>query len=245
MQDLESLKIKLVLRFFTIEFATYWLFKQRHNPRYRKQVRAFFSAGRVKIARRSSGVSAVIRALPAQQPLLTSISAISHYVDEVVICLNAEESDIDWAMLKRSVRTGTDIKVTWYPEALASAGNTYQIELKSGKGSLAKFYNWAFSQAKHDTVLKWDDDMIPTGDCAISQLGGSDAVWFDGCDVLGVLSTRNEPRLFRLRRGVRFFDGDDCERIALGKHSKTYLKGQKYVHLKRLKPICEHVWLAT
>lgn len=187
---------------------------------------------------RKKGVSAVVRCVPQKFPLLLSIESIMPFVDEVVLIINTnskksfENSSVYFANFPK-------VKIIQYSETIAPPGPNYLDEVKSNPAkSIARFYNFAFSQSSYLTCVKWDDDMVLNGRSGVLR----PPKWpfcarsFNGYDARGEFTTTNELRTFNLTKHTKYFDTDYCERLYLGAALKRpHLKS--YVHLKLLRSV--------
>ncbi|MFU0853887.1 hypothetical protein ACM26X_17495 [Kluyvera cryocrescens] len=207
-----------------------------------KEVLMYERVGKISERNRKNGVAAIIRAYPQNNPLLMAVRSIIEHVDQVVIVFNGEKNvDFDKLLadqLAFQPQLADKIKIDVYLNRIQKTGDDYyQSVYEDPDLSIARFYNFAFSLSDFETVVKWDDDMIPCNHkkafrtpCRLVK-----AISYDGYDATGRTTTSMEPRIFKLRKNVKYFDSDFCERINLGLGIKWKYFKKVYVHLKLLR----------
>lgn len=206
-----------------------------------RDVSLFKSSGEILSKKRKIGTSAVIRAIKKTYPLKLAVVSILPCVDQVVIAFNGKQDQVFADEFKKGFapKYKDNIKICFYENKINSPGDDYADKtILNPSGSIAKFYNWAFSQSDYSTVIKWDDDMLNLGgSCAFKNLRFLKYIKFDGLDVYGQLTTTYEPRTFLLRDGVKYFDSERCEYLNPGLCFGMRLFRKQYLHIKLVKDI--------
>ena len=136
-----------------------------------------------------------------------------------------------------------DFNISSYDSIIEFAGKGYSERLKNNpNGSLAKFYNYSFSLAKHEYVMKWDAHAIMF-DKANHEIQNKiknkpDAISFRALEFYGK-SMNEELRIYNKDIGIDYIDGDDYELLSFNKIGQESLRVKKikipaYYHIKRL-----------
>ena len=185
-------------------------------------------------------ISAIMRVRNGQATLMVSVEAIVHYCREVVIVDHAS-TDMTWEIMEiLAARYPGTVRIYKYNKPAARAGVGYGERVESGEGSLAEYYNYCFSRGTEDYLLKWDADNLALPsfytwfEKAIRK--GSDVVYFDGVDVMGVFSCTNEGRLFKRSLKWAFRDFAFCEGLVIDdkRVSRYSVPIPTFFHLRQL-----------
>lgn len=191
-------------------------------------------------------ISAVIRVKNGSDYIESSILSIAPLVSEVVIVdNNSSDETLKIAQkLKLQLNGICDVNIYSYNNKLEIAGVGYLKKVKTNpNGSLADFYNYSFSLAKHEYVIKWDAHAIMF-DRAIDKIqeilsqDKLDAICFRGMEFYGKRLDL-EMRMYRKDLDLNYFDSElyesiDFTNIKYSDISKVYIKTPFYLHMKRL-----------
>lgn len=190
-------------------------------------------------------ISAVIRVKNGSEYIEASILSIVPIVSEVVIVdNNSTDNTIEIVeKLANELKGICDFNISSYDSIIEFAGKGYSERLKNNpNGSLAKFYNYSFSLAKHEYVMKWDAHAIMF-DKANHEIQNKiknkpDAISFRALEFYGK-SMNEELRIYNKDIGIDYIDGDDYELLSFNKIGQESLRVKKikipaYYHIKRL-----------
>lgn len=187
-------------------------------------------------------ISAVIRVKNGGEYIESSILSIAPLVTEIILVDN-QSSDNTREIVERlsnELKYICDIKYFTYNKKLALAGEGYLNQVSSKQGaSLADYYNYCFSLATCDYVLKWDAHIImyPHAIAEIQRKISQkkyDAIKFRGVEVYGKLLSP-EIRLYRHDDSIRYIDSEHYEIVDFSKRLKIVsLFKPVHLHIKRL-----------
>ncbi|WP_341517169.1 glycosyltransferase [Citrobacter gillenii] len=193
-------------------------------------------------------VTAVYRVKNGATFIELSILSVAMLCREIIIVDNGSTDStlLIVEKLKNDLKEICDIKIFHYTQQVALAGNTYSDEVKRfPERSLAKYYNYAFSLATSDFVMKCDAHCIytPAGinkiqTKLISKSNYTDVISFRGIEVFGAILAC-EPYLIR-KDSFEYYDSIYFEVLKL-KNKRTLLQKIMsrismpcYIHVKRL-----------
>jgi hypothetical protein len=133
-----------------------------------------------------------------------------------------------------------NIKYFKYKQKIARAGNGYADEVKAyPERSIADFYNFCFSKATSEYVVKVDAhcfyNLNRILDVQSYLRKNIDVLYFRGIEYLGKrLSV--EPYLFKRKMNFKYVDDDNYEVLKFYDKNivKTFLMSPTFIHLKRL-----------
>ncbi len=197
--------------------------------------------------RESSGtISTVFRVKNAEDTIAVAILSFLQLSSEIVIVDNGS-TDGTWDMLLRlqeQLSPQIPVKLFQYPQPVALYGNDYGRAIRQHpNGSIANYYNYSFSKATCEYVLKADAGcvLLPFGARQIlEQVASAPAVVMtSGVEVFG-RRIDFEPRLFRRDLGLRYVDGEHYEYLDLSavegskKHRIKWIIDPIFIHLSAL-----------
>jgi cellulose synthase/poly-beta-1,6-N-acetylglucosamine synthase-like glycosyltransferase len=109
----------------------------------------------------SSGtIAAVYRVKNGADTLLTSMRSIAYLVDEIIIVDNQSKDNLKNVVEAFKREYPVPVKLFEYDTQLARAGENYHADIKNGYGSLSDYYNFAFSKAESEYLLKVDSHYV-------------------------------------------------------------------------------------
>lgn len=182
-----------------------------------------------------NGISAVLRVKNEAVNLRAILPFLLAYFDEVVV-VDHNSTDDTYAYVE-SLKS-QKIKLARYSAVTARAGEFYESERRSGKGSLADYYNFAFAQATCAYVCKWDADMYPllTLKPLLKSIRANrpDIVKIGGMDCFGYLSCTHEERIYKKSLNLRYVDKSCFEALEIPQGIKIErIQEPVYLHMKR------------
>ncbi|HGF5593841.1 TPA: glycosyltransferase family 2 protein [Klebsiella quasipneumoniae subsp. similipneumoniae] len=190
-------------------------------------------------------ISAVIRVKNGAEYIESSVLSILSLVSEIVIIDN-DSSDDTYNIatrLKKELSDICEINIYTYHKKLEIAGCGYRRRLNENPGgSLAAYYNYCFSLAKYDYVMKWDAHAIMF-EKTINKIQAvlakePDAIYLRALELYGK-NMSSEMRIYKSCLGLKYIDGDlyeelDFENFSFKEMKKKVLYSPAYLHLKRL-----------
>lgn len=193
--------------------------------------------------RRKKSVSAVIRVKNASPYIELSVLSIAPLCEEIIIVDNVstDGSSEIYEKIKEKLSGRCVVKIFSYNENIELPGKDYAIRLKlNPKGSLARFYNFCFSLASSDYLLKWDAHMIlmPFGVKLIQNelQKNPNLIFFTGVEIFGrPLSLESYIRKRSLN--LKYVDGEHWERLFFTheqSRKSSIIKKSIFIHVKAL-----------
>lgn len=196
---------------------------------------------------RLPSVTAVFRIKNASAFLYMSVSSFVPLCKEIVIVDNASSDDSlnVCARLQSDFEGITSIRVLSYDTPVSQAGQGYGNAIKRAPGtSLAAYYNFAFSNASSDYVIKADAHTIimPFGIAELQKAiqDGADIVYSTGVEVYG-RRIDFEPRLYRRSLYLNYVDGERWEYLAPQASSGNMLISEIGKQITVVKPMFLHL----
>lgn len=197
---------------------------------------------------RHASVSAIYRVKNGAQFIELSILSVAPLCREIIVVDNGStDSTLEIVeRLKNELKDVIEIKIFHYPLQVALAGKKYKDEIKEfPERSLAKYYNYAFSLATSDFLMKCDAHYIytPAGldkirKKLISNPDYNDVISFRGIEIFGAMLSC-EPFLIR-KNSFEYYDSDFFEILKVKRKRdffqriKTKIYSPCFIHVKRL-----------
>lgn len=188
---------------------------------------------------KKSTITGVYRIKNADATIELAIRSVVDLLDEVIVVDNNSTDNTLNILNKLMENYGTKIKIYKYSENLCLAGNGYNLRVKDKpSGSLARYYNYAFSLGSSDYLLKCDANYIftPAGLESIKKsiVDYPDIVTFPGVEIFGNHHSY-EPFLFKRECLWEFVDSDLWETLSYSKNARVYrIVNPCFIHIKRL-----------
>lgn len=241
MKIIQAIK-SFILKFFKFEFNT--LEKSNNVGRTAFDELVYKYIKKVEGNKASlPTLSAVYRVKNAEHFLYTSVCSIAPICNEIIIIdNNSSDNTLQLAeKIKNELNKKVNVKVYSYPIDLAIAGDNYKQELKI-KGSLADYYNFCFSKATSDYVMKCDAHLLynPKSLISIQSNLSRDpkVVIFRGVELFG-LRLPFERYIFKNDGGFSYDDGEFYEKLNFNyklskvEQFKSTIFKPVFVHYKR------------
>ncbi len=192
-------------------------------------------------------LSAIYRVKNAETHLELSVTSIALICSEIIIVdNNSSDKTLDIANeLKNKLSDICDVKIYSYNRELAIAGEKYSSSLTK-ENSLASYYNFAFSKATSDYVMKADAHLlyVPKALLKIQKMlkKNKRVIIFKGVEIYG-MKLSFERYIFRNDGTYSFSDGEFYEELKFN-YSLSKLEQflstifmPCFVHFKRLRYI--------
>lgn len=187
----------------------------------------------IVMGERIPGISAMVRLKEEAEYVIRSLESIL-FCDEIVICLQGEQTDGTDVLVKEWAKGRDNIFVYEYPFDSLPNGPGHDKQPKGSVYERAYFYNWCLSKTTRSHVLKWDGDMVAVkgienylkGDLAsikgkhVYKSGKSREVVFGSC-------------YFRVTPETYYITGPKCEDLTIRK--APVVGGLSFIHYKWLK----------
>lgn len=199
-----------------------------------------FSKNITSIRDQIPSISAVYRVKNVEDNLFMSVMSLAPICTEIVCVDNCSDDNTRTVINKLQTnlkRLNVELKFYSYDQPIARYGDGYSHDIcDDPTKSIAKYYNYAFSKATCDYVIKADANnlYLPNGlswlqDCVEKE---PDLVFYEGLDVAGRMIS-SEPRLYR-RNLFRYCDGEKYEFLDINTHKykKIVSYRPKYLHLR-------------
>lgn len=198
------------------------------------------------LRRSADSISTVFRVKNAEETIAVALLSFLPVSSEIVVVDNGS-TDGTWdtlLRLQRQLSPYVPVKLFQYPQPIALYGDDYGRAVREQpNSSIANFYNFSFSQATCEYVLKADAGciLLPFGARHIlEQLASSPAVVMTtGVEIFG-RRIDFEPRLFRRELGLRYLDGEHFEYLDLSavegskQHRQKWITDPIFIHLSAL-----------
>lgn len=189
-----------------------------------------------------SPVSAVYRVKNAEEFLALSIQSIIPLVGEIIVVDNGSVDSTEAIVIKlqKQYSEFVDIKYYKYEQTIARAGIGYAAEVaEDPKKSIADFYNYCFSKATSDYVMKVDGHCLYSLNRILEVQeylkNNVDILYFRGVEYLGKRLSI-EPYLYK--RSLDFiYEDEECYEILKFKDKKlkkATLLAPVFIHIKRI-----------
>ena len=184
---------------------------------------------------RKPKIAAIVRSKNELTLLKITLPSIIHYFDEVIF---VDHNSVDGtADFLKEINSPKVFKFK-YTEDIARYGMNYSYQIYNGGGSIAEYYNFAFSQSRADYLCKWDADMLPLPHLYSVMTDIRDTkhniAAITGLDSLGLTTCNLEPRIYRRDLGLKYIDGETCEILdirSIQAGIKVY-ESPTYIHIK-------------
>ena len=193
---------------------------------------------------RPPGLSAMIRVKDEAEYLERSVESIINWMDEVVICLQGEQSDRSSIIAETLANKYPDkIMVYCYPFNSFPNGPGHDKQKLNSAYERAYFYNWCLSKTTRQYVCKWDGDMIALDGAGVQireQLGTVGFMCLTGSEMVSETHqsikpfTACEPRIFKVTDETYYITGSHCEILnpkCLSRKHKIF-PGHQFKHFK-------------
>jgi len=112
-------------------------------------------------------ISALIRVRNGEEFLEPAIESIIAFVDEVVVVNNCSHDNTPRIIERLAGRHPSIVRSLQYDHDVATVGEESAALFRSDPRSprlLHNYNNWCIAQCSYPFILKWDDDMIATGE---------------------------------------------------------------------------------
>lgn len=192
-------------------------------------------------------LSAVFRVKNAETYLEVSVCSLALICREIIIVdNNSSDATLDIAYrLKEQLSHLCEVQIYSYNHKLAIAGESYSHNLTK-ENSLAAYYNFAFSKATSDYVMKADAHLLYTPSALIKiqnlMRKGKRVIIFKGVEIYG-MKLSFERYVFKNDNSFHFVDGEYYEEL---KFDYKLSKFEQYcstiftpcfIHFKRIRYI--------
>jgi glycosyltransferase involved in cell wall biosynthesis len=202
----------------------------------------------------------MVRVRNEEEFLLPSLESIVDEVDQIVVVDNMSEDATGQLARQFQSRHPSRVKVLEYPHRIALPGSETSKLAGSRRGrrspnNLAVFYDWCVAACSGPYILKWDGDMVATGEFARSlrefrTRADVQSLWFSGVnvhpDLVHSLSDSDfsrriadsEARLFPKRLASHNLEPGIYESLRTPyKHGRFAMEWERptYLHLKLCK----------
>ncbi|HIF9351674.1 TPA: glycosyltransferase [Photobacterium damselae] len=191
-------------------------------------------------------ISAVFRIKNAEFNLENAVLSVVPLCSEIIIVDNnsSDETLRIANKLKEKLFNIVDVKIFSYTYELAVAGEGYLKSIHPNKmNSLAKYYEYCFSKASCDYVMKFDANciLIPSSIKIIQKRikYNPKYIIFRGIELYGKRLSY-EAYIFKNNGSFSFFDGEKYEyvkfnfNLSLIEKLKCYIFRPVFIHIKRI-----------
>ncbi|ENM5780320.1 glycosyltransferase [Vibrio mimicus] len=245
MIKLKLLTIYLISVFARITFSSRFVPKIGTRDEHDLNVTKFISI--VNSKKSVIPITAVYRVKNGARYIEASILSIAPLCSEIVVVDNCSTDNTKFIVEKLSNRLKniTSIKYYEYNHKLAKAGKNYWSEIQEyPERSLAKFYDFAFSKASNQYIMKVDAHLIylPKSLYLIQrklESGRRDFLKYRGQEIYGPIMGY-EFYIYNRKLGVSFVDGKNFEIINFNRKISVLEKffntiySPVFIHIKRL-----------
>ncbi|MGM7317978.1 hypothetical protein [Idiomarina sp. ST10R2A5] len=199
----------------------------------------------IKATDRPFEISAVYRLSHESEFLTASVMSIASLVSEVIfVANNSDEATL--RVIEKLIdylgTIGIRTKLIFFNKEVASQGINYKKDIENGKVSLSDYYNFCFSHATSEYVMKVDGTMImlPQAKHEIEKkLKFNDFVQYRGISFFG---RKMSYETYLYKNGMfRYVCGDYFERLnvsELAERKNIYrsrIHKRLYIHMKYYK----------
>ena len=238
--------IKSKLEYFYFDkwrFSTWKVdrLSKKHTREEADKLNANYLLKIIKTRNTLPSVSAIYRLKNAQEYLEIAVLSIAPFVKEVIIVDNSSsDNTISIAnRLKKQLLGVCKVKIYSYPTTLLLAGKNYQYNLsKKTEGSLAAYYNYAFSLGTSEYLIKCDAHCIFLPK-SLQKLQNElrnkpDYISFKGAEIYGRKMSM-ERYIFK-NKNYHYIDGRFSEELKFKevKLTRGKIKTPVFIHVKRL-----------
>jgi glycosyltransferase involved in cell wall biosynthesis len=187
-------------------------------------------------------VTAVYRIKNAEEFISLSIQSMIPLASEIVVVDNGSVDDTESIVIKLQKQYSEIVSIKYYKydQTIARAGIGYAAEIaEDPKKSIADFYNYCFSKATSDYVMKVDGHCLYSLNRILEVQGhlknNVDILYFRGVEYLGKRLSI-EPYLYK--RSLDFiYEDEECYEILKFKDKqlkKATLLAPVFIHIKRV-----------
>lgn len=184
-------------------------------------------------------ISGIYRIKNAASSIELAILSVIDYLDEVVIVDNGSTDETISIVNKLQCKYKNKIRIYNYSNSLCRAGSGYLDRVKENpQGSLAKYYNYAFSLGSKEYLLKCDANYVFTKkgiqDIIHAMRTSPEVICFPGVEIFGHHHSM-EPFLFKRSIDWKFEDGPFWEILEYERKIKIKrIYNPCFIHIKRL-----------
>lgn len=212
-----------------------------------------------------NGVSAMLRLRNEQRMLEIVVEHIASIFDEVILCVQPSD-DHTYEISKKLADEYSNVYSYFYPFDSLPNGSGYKYQIDNSLFSRTYYYNWCLSKCTHKNVYKWDGDMVPCVEFSKTLKEGFAQNQFQyekGIDLAldGTYTTKSvytgcEVRLFKKMPGIRYVNGDACEKLGVSFNlfgaaarlywqlKKSVIENPTYLHFKwcKKRSLAQQAW---
>lgn len=184
-------------------------------------------------------LSGVYRIKNAESSIELAIRSIIDVMDEVIVVDNESSDGTLDILIKLQKKYPNKIKIFHYNKKLCRAGKNYaDCVRRNPSGSLAKYYNYAFSKATSEYVMKCDANYIFTLKGKIDIINAlnknPDVLCYPGVEIFGHHHSI-EPFVYLRKLNYKYCDGMLWEFLHYERTAKIKkILNPCFVHIKRI-----------
>jgi len=174
-----------------------------------------------------SKVTAMLRLRNEAPMLKIVVESICHKFDQILLCVQGS-SDNTLEISKELEKRYANVRAVFYPFQSLPNGDGYKYQYENSVYSRTYFYNWCLGQVLTEYVYKWDGDMLPLpgfGQVMRNMIKLNKYSYDYGVDLAanGFFTTNSvftgvEIRLFKKREGIRYVNGERCEKLGISRN---------------------------